>query len=365
MRPIRLPPIYCPLPHSRHPHTDLLLPRCLEWLERWGLFIDDRHRQRLAVSGIGELCGTIYPQGTDELVQVATDYMMWTFAYDDEVCDEGPESQDPRALIDTTSRLQRSLESVELPMDAQDRYGMALRDIRLRLQAHGLSCHATRFATVMRTYFMAEMWKSVSLQPSLNDYIIQRLFGGGGMTFPPFCYMVARIDISEDELASRPVVALTEMAATFATWDNDLFSFPKEMMRSRDKRGHNLVDVIRRTEGCSVEDAIVSAVCMRDRVQGLFMRLQEQLMTYGTPAISAYAERLSYYISGVLKWHLNNPRYVFLNGLDGDICVEGAELADRPLDESTEPLPIASIAWWWHHDPARSRRVTVAAGRGR
>ncbi|UUQ65916.1 terpene synthase [Pseudomonas fuscovaginae UPB0736] len=365
MRPIRLPPIYCPLPHSRHPHTDLLLPCCLEWLERWGLFIDDRHRQRLAVSGIGELCGTIYPQGTDELVQVATDYMMWTFAYDDEVCDEGPESHDSRALIDTTSRIQRSLESVELPMDEQDRYGMALRDIRLRLQAHGLSCHATRFATVMRTYFMAEMWKSVSLQPSLNDYIIQRLFGGGGMTFPPFCYMVARIDISEDELASRPVVALTEMAATFATWDNDLFSFPREMFLGRDQRGHNLVDIIRRSQGCSVEDAIVSAVRMRDRVQGLFMRLQEQLMTHGTPAISAYAERLSDYISGVLKWHLNNPRYVFLNGLDGDICVEGAELADRPLDESTEPLPIASIAWWWHHDPARSRRVTLAAGRGR
>ncbi|AMB85721.1 terpene synthase [Pseudomonas agarici] len=323
-------------------------------MERWKLFADDLQRRRLEVSGIGELCGMIYPEGSDELVQIGTDYMMWTFAYDDEVCDEGPESQDTRALIDTTSRIQRHLESPELPLDTQDRYGMALRDIRIRMQAHGLPLHASRFVSVMRTYFMAEMWKSVSLQPSLNDYIIQRLFGGGGMTFPPFCYVVPRIDISEGELASRPVMALTEMAATFATWDNDLFSFPKEMMRSRDKRGHNLIDVIRRTQGCSVEDAIMSAIRMRDRVQGLFMRLQEQLIEEGTPAIRRYVERLSYYISGVLKWHLNNPRYIFLNGLDGEICLEGGELADRPLDESIEPLPIAAIAWWWHYDPARA-----------
>ena len=67
---------------------------------------------------------------------------------------------------------------------------MALRDIRLRMMALGLTSEAARLTTVVRTYFMAEMWKAVSPSPTLSDYVTQRLMGGGGMTFPLFCYFV-------------------------------------------------------------------------------------------------------------------------------------------------------------------------------
>ncbi|WP_256349810.1 terpene synthase [Pseudomonas sp. B6002] len=325
---------------------------CLEWLAQWKLFPDTAQRDRLAVAGIGPLCGMIYPQGPLARLQVATDYMIWTFAYDDEICDEGPASGDPNALISATSRIQRMLESPEVAVDATDRYGLALRDIRRRMMALGSAREAARLTAVLRTYFMAEMWKAVAPRPTLSDYVTQRLMGGGGVTFPMFCYWVPNVSLSEKTLVDRRVMALTEIAAFFAVLDNDLFSFPKDSMRGQDKKGHNLVDAVSREYDCSPSDAIVTVVRMRERILGLYLRLQRSLRGQASVGLRRYLSGLDCYISGELQWHRMSPRYRYINAVDGACCLVGADVAEEPQDDSTEPLPIASIAWWWHYDPA-------------
>lgn len=352
MQPITVPAIYCPLPLRQHPATDAIEQPCLDWLRHWGLFVDEPQRQRLAVMGIGRLCGMIYPHGPQAALQIATDYMMWTFAFDDEICDEGPASEAPRLLIEACSRIQRIIESPEVAVDATDRYGMALRDILQRLAAQGQHTDAARLSALMRTYFMAEMWKAVSARPSLDDYVTQRLMGGGGVTFPFFCHAVPMLDLDERELADRRIVALTEMAATFAVWDNDIFSRPKEVLRRQNKKGHNLIEVIGRQYRCSAEDALVIAVRMRERVQRLYLRLHEHMLERVSPGMREYLLGLNAYISGVLQWHRITPRFRFINGVDGAVCMRGGEPAAEPSDDSLEPLPIASIAWWWQYDPA-------------
>ncbi len=352
MQPISIAPIYCPLPVRQHPATEEIEQPCLDWLEQWGLFVDPVQRDRLGAMEIGRLCGMIYPQGPQAMLQIATDYMMWTFAYDDEICDEGPASEDARLLIEASSRIQRILESPEVAVDPSDRYGMALRDIRRRLAEQGLEKEAARLSTLMRTYFMAEMWKAVSAQPSLNDYAIQRLMGGGGVTFPFFCYAVPMLDLDERALADRRIVALTEMAATFAVWDNDIFSQPKELLRRQNKKGHNLIEVIGRQYDCPPQEALLIAVRMRERVQGLYLRLHEAMLGQVSPAMREYLLGLNAYISGVLQWHRITPRFRYINGMGGAICMQGGEPAAEPFDTSTEPLSIPAIAWWWHYDPA-------------
>ncbi len=352
MQPISIPSIYCPLPVLQHPATDAIEQPCLDWLDQWGLFVDPVQRARLGAMGIGRLCGMIYPQGPQALLQIATNYMMWTFGYDDELCDEGPASEDARLLIEASSRIQRVLESTEVAVDPTDRYGMALRDIRLRLEEHGLEKEAARLSMLMRTYFMAEMWKAVSTQPSLNDYAIQRLMGGGGVTFPFFCYAVPKLDLAERELADRRIVALTEMAGTLAVWDNDIFSQPKELLRRQNKKGHNLIEVICRQYNCPAQEGLLIGVRMRERVQGLYLRLHEAMLGQVSPAMREYLLGLNAYISGVLQWHRITPRFRYINGVDGAICMQGGEPASEPLDTNTEPLPVPSIAWWWHYDTA-------------
>ncbi len=356
MKPITVPPIYCPLPVMQHPAIAAVEQPCREWLRRWGLFPSQVQRERLDAMGVGRLCGMIYPYGPQHTLQIATDYIMWAFAYDDELCDEGPASENPSLLIEASSRIQRILESPEVAIDPLDRYGMALLDIRRRLLAVGQEKQATRFTTLMRTYFMAEMWKSVSAQPSLSDYMPQRLMGGGGMTFPFFCHAVPQLDLDESELADRRIAALTEMAAMFALWDNDIFSWPKEVFRPQNKKGHNLIEVIGGEYRCSVEDALVIAVDMRERVQGLYLRLYEHMFSQVSPQMRQYLLGLNAYISGVLQWHRTTPRFRFINGVEGAECLLGGELACSPRPLGGEALPIASLAWWWQYDPAAKER---------
>ncbi|WP_238340622.1 terpene synthase family protein [Pseudomonas kairouanensis] len=298
----------------------------------------------------------IYPVGPQQTLQIATDYIMWAFAFDDELCDEGPASEDPGLLIEASCRIQRMLESPEKEVDPTDRYGKALLDIRRRLLAECQETQAARFGALMRTYFMAEMWKSVSAQPSLSDYMPQRLMGGGGMTFPFFCHAVPRLDLDEGELADRRIVALTEMAAMFALWDNDIFSWPKEVFRQQNKKGHNLIEVIGREYCCSVEDALVVAVDLRERTQGLYLRLHECMLGQVSPPMREYLLGLNAYISGVLQWHRTTPRFRFINGVDGAACLRGGEPASSPRPLGGDAPPIASIAWWWHYDPAAKER---------
>lgn len=352
MKAFRIPPIYCPLPLARHPALDKVEAGCIDYMRKWRLFWTDAQLQRLIATRCGEVVAMLYPFGGQTLLQVAADYMLWAFAYDDEYCDEGPASRDPAALIAGSSRMQRAMESAEVLFDPEDRYGMALRDLRLRVAEHGRPMHAERFVMMQRSYFMAEMWKAVAPKPMLNDYAIKRLYGGGGMSFTVFCYIVPQLDISEEELFSRPVIALTEMADTFTTWDNDIISYPKERARSQDKQ-HNLISVLCREYRCSDEESVVIAVRMRDRVQGLFSRLRDHLMQHGSPALRRYADYLGYYAKGSLDWHRSNPRYLYTNGISGELCMVGAEPADAPLDDSHDPLPISAIAWWWQYDPAR------------
>lgn len=354
MKPVSIPAIYCPIPIAQHPASAALEQPCLAWLDRWKLFCDQPQRERLAVAKIGPLCGMIYPRGPLETLQIATDYMIWTFAYDDEICDEGPGSDDAHALIVATSRIQRMVESPEFEVDSTDRYGMALRDIRLRMMALGLTSEAARLTTVLRTYFMAEMWKAVSPNPTLSDYVTQRLMGGGGMTFPLFCYFVPKVKIAERSLVDRRVMALTEMAAFFAVLDNDLFSFPKDLMRGQNKKGHNLIEVIGREYDCSPSDAINTAIRMRERILGLYLRLQHSLRQHASLGLKRYMDGLDSYISGELQWHRISPRYHCVNGVDGARCLVGGEPAPEPFDDSPEPLAIESIAWWWHYDPAQA-----------
>jgi hypothetical protein len=356
MKPITIAPIYCPLPVMQHPAIGAVERPCREWLRRWELFPSQAQRERLGAMGVGRLCEMIYPDGPQQTLQIATDYMMWTFAYDDELCDEGPASENPSLLIEASSRIQRILESPEAAVDPADRYGMALLDIRRRLLSECEEKQAARFSTLMRTYFMAEMWKAVAAQPSLNDYMPQRLMGGGGMTFPFFCHAVPQLDLDERELADRRIVALTEMAAMFAVWDNDIFSWPKEVFRSQNKKGHNLIEVIGREYRCSVEEALGIAVDMRERVQGLYLRLHEHMLDHVSAPMRRYLLGLNAYISGVLQWHRITPRFRFINGVDGPECLYGGEPATQPRSLGIEPLAIASIAWWWQYDPAAKER---------
>jgi len=352
---LTLPHIGCPLPYRIYPHSERLEARTRAWMDKWRLYSDEPHRQRLANIGCGRLAALMYPNAaTPEIAQIMSDYVLWAFSFDDEYCDEGPMSEQPALSITAMQQMQRAIESPEVPAYPQNRYAMALRDIRQRLDEHTTPLHVSRFIYTQRGYFMVEVGKLVNPQPTLSDCVLLRLCSGGGMVFPTFGHMSTLVNIRQSDIEDRRICALSEMAGMMIVWESDFFSYAKELVREPEDRQHNIVSLIRQQRGVSHTKALAEAFSLRDRTAGLYMRLRESMLAQASPEVAAYIESLDCYWRGGLEWIIKNPRYRYLNGVDGQAAYRGGALTETLPADRFKSVDIPSIAWWWHYDPKRS-----------
>ncbi|WP_143481899.1 MULTISPECIES: terpene synthase [Pseudomonas] len=354
MSTLTLPPIACPLPYRIYPYSERLEASTREWMDRWQLYSDEQHRQRLSKIGCGRLAALMYPSAaTPEIAQIMSDYVLWAFSFDDEYCDEGLMSQRPELSIAAMQQMQRAIESPEVPAFPENRYAMALRDIRRRLDRYTTALHVSRFVNTQRGYFMVEVGKLVNPRPNLSECVLLRLCSGGGMVFPTFGHMSTLVEISQSDVEDRRLCALSEMAGMMIVWESDFFSYAKELEREPEDRQHNIVSLIRQQHGVSHAQALAQAFSLRDRTAGLYLRLRASVLSQASPEVAAYIESLDCYWRGGLEWISENPRYRYLNGVDGAAAYQGGVLTETLPDDRFGTIDIPSIAWWWHYDPAR------------
>lgn len=355
--PLALPAFYSPFPLEVHPDHDEVDARTVEWMDEHGLYCDQNQRLRLARTGCGGLAAHMAASGPRDRLQILADFTTWAFAFDDEYCDEGPLRNLPGELADAVARMHRAIESPERPIDESDRYAMALRDIRRRLDEHATPDEAEGFVEWMRSYFLIEVQKagntSRGVRPNLSDYTVARMYSGGGMVFVRMPAVVAGIDVPP-VLTDRRVRALTEMTATITNWDTDFFSFPKERERTGD--GYNLIDAVITEYGCAEAEAITRAMAIRDRVMCLYLRLRAAVAADASRELARYLDTLDRYMRGVLEWIHHTNRYVHLDGLEGACPFEPGGMTDVPSDDSRSAPEIPAIAWWWEYDPEGRRR---------
>src|SRR5437868_6204870 len=140
MEPIVIPaPLPMPFPYLEHPRVDMEdTPNCpfeqatWDYNDRFELYDTPQQRERLRKHESARLAGFMYTTGSDELLQVGSDFCLWAFAFDDEYCDEGPLSDNPSGLTQKCWELQRALGSVEHPPNG-DKYALGLRSLRIRI----------------------------------------------------------------------------------------------------------------------------------------------------------------------------------------------------------------------------------------
>jgi hypothetical protein len=355
MTTLTLPQIRCPFPYQIYPNSEKLEAGTMEWVDKWKLYSDEPHRQRLASIDVGRLAALMYPNAKSaELAQIMSDYTIWAFSFDDEYCDEGSMSENPPLSITAMLQMQRAIESPEVVAYPENRYAMALRDIRLRLDEHTTPLHVSRFVNTQRAYFMCEVGKLVNPQPTLSDSVLLRIGSGGGTVFPALGHMSTLVDIKQSNLEDRRMCALGEMAALLIVWESDFYSCGKELARDPEDRLHNIVSLIRHQDDITHEQALAKAFSWRDKTAGLYMRLREAVLAQASPAVVAYIDSLDCYWRGGLEWIRENPRYRYLNGIDGQVAYSGGALAETLPDDRWGVVDIPSISWWWHYDPDHS-----------
>ncbi|AOJ04495.1 hypothetical protein WS70_22005 [Burkholderia mayonis] len=298
-----------------------------------------------------KLGALFYPVGSDELLQVGVDFVVWGFTLDDEYCDEGPISRDPTVLIKKLTEIQHACDTPECSM-SDDRYVLAMQDLRRRIDRYSNPVHAGRFVDAIRTYMIGEMWKAVNPRPSLNDYVLMRLYGGGAWAYPVLAHIIAGIDISQEEYEDRRVHALAQIIGTICALDTDPFSYVKERSRSGEKE-HDVITVIQRQFNYSFEQAIDHYLEMRAQALSLFLRLRDDVYATASPAVRAYIESQVLYYAGGEHWTQSTYRYS-PSGLDiSDEFVRGG-FVNAPVQERFESWGLPSMEWWWEYDPART-----------
>lgn len=328
------------------------------YADRFELYPNEEQRQRLANIHCAWLASMMYPVGNDELLQIGVDFCMWAFAYDDEYCDEGPISRDPAKFIQASAEIWRQFESPESRLST-DRYALAGRDLRIRLDKYAKPEQTARFVESMRIYMMSEMWKAINPAPSLNDYVSMRVTGGGAWSFPVLGHIIANVDVSQHEFEDRRVRALFEMLAHLMAWETEPHAYLKELTRGSNYKEHNLIRVLIRERQYSFDDAIAEYLEMRQRLLGLFIRLRAEVEKTASEGVKKFIESVTRYYVGATLWSQNTRRYKSMSGNTDEGAFEGGKLTlpEAPqFFDNKKAIDIDALKWWWTYDPANLKK---------
>lgn len=348
---MKLPHIDCPFPSAIHADAEQADRRSVAWMRAHGLCANEQERMRLERTGCGKLAARIVPHAGKDALQIVSDFFIWNVSFDDEYCDEGPLGTQPGELAQVLSRMLRAIDTPQAPSFTDDRYAVAMHDIRRRLERYATAAQLQQWVETMRGWFLAEVWKAGNIAarrtPSLEDYAVLRLYSGGALAFPVLAAIAERYEPAPGWQHSGPVRALTEMAATLCTWISDMVSYEKEL--HREVGGHNLICVVQHEYGCTTPAALEIAVAMYHEIMALFLRMYEHARraSHGTLGAQEYLRSLGYLVRASLDWCGNSERYA---APEADATPPGSE-GLSVCGAMVHPASLGTIAWWWRHDP--------------
>ncbi|WP_327257002.1 terpene synthase family protein [Streptomyces sp. NBC_01244] len=356
---------------GRGPGSDLVQgaddydARSAEFMSRFGLGGGTARSTRLT-AGLNGIAVRIAPYADPFAAQLLSDLAVWVFAFDD-LCDEDLPHLTPTGMLTMVARLQRTIEAPEVPLDG-DPFGLALRDIRLRVDAIATPVQVRRWVDAMRGYFLAEARIGADTTAprgpeDVSDYLLTRLHSGAALAVPVLLDAVGAA-LPAPSWEDRRIRALTEMAAGIVVVDSDIHSFAKESERG--SRSGNLIALLEGPQGpgsgsgsgsgpgSRPGQGLQAASALRDSMMSRFLHLGRQTaMAPADPRIAHFLDALTQYVHGVRDWCGATSRYHPEQPDDTRNQSRGAGTGVRPPDgTSLAPPPIASIAWWWAVDGA-------------
>ncbi|MET9291053.1 glutamate dehydrogenase [Streptomyces sp. NPDC003077] len=356
--PLRVvvPPRFCPLPTAVHPDADELNARAATWLNGYGLCRRGAQRVRMTGNDCGGFYGRIMPRAPADRLQLAVDWCVLMFAFDDLHCDEGPASARGGAFTDVAARIVRTLEAPGAALGpAGEPFLAAVDDLAARCRAAGTPVQVRRVVEGHRAWFLGVAWefgcRLRNRTPSLNDYAHLRQHTAAGTATTGWMEIIDGAEIPGAALDAPAVRALSELAVTTAAFDDDLFSYGKERwLAARDPRPSrcrlNLVDILAAENGLGLEAALAAAVELCDRLTLRFVRLRDQVLPRAGEPLRRHLDHLSHLIRGNLEWGLHAGRYTNPDGRHpGAVHTTGSFTSAAPRTDVPPPIP--SIAWWW------------------
>jgi Terpene synthase family 2, C-terminal metal binding len=344
--PLPVPSLWCPFPEFINQQWQEINAKSVAWMHSFGLARNEQQFQRLAATESGALAGrTTDADIASSSLQAYADMLIWLFAVDDTYCDEGIYRSRPDQMSLFAAQLIRVAQTGGAPRAEQVPAVAALRDLRLRLEDLATPVQISRWVSALSQYLWYQAWEAsyrvCGRLPTVDDYLVARITNGA---VPP-CVMSLDIAcgfaVPAAEMEHPVIRALTEMCCAVVSYDNDIISYWKEMLRCGDHL--NLIDVIAAEEGCTVYQALPMGVAIRDRVFQRYLTVRDHLCREFGPLTRRYVGLLDRWIRGNLDWSMQTARYV---NPDKPANLPRLVAAQQATSEP-EPLPYPGVRWWW------------------
>ncbi|MGW5869029.1 terpene synthase family protein [Streptomyces sp. NPDC055239] len=312
----------------------------MEWSARFEIPRNPERREKIAGWRMGQAVACCAPQVTNEGLFLLSDTALWLTCLGDEIDDD--RDTDPAHLPALMYRIYQALSPFPRITDDEAPYLAALVDLRARMEES--APHVVRLweQTVGASLFawMAEaLHQAQRTQPGLADYISLRT--ATGALAPMMAATAAVCRVPTAELDRPAVIALTDMASTITSWDNDLYSYGKEHIGPT-YGGFNLLDVLAQEGGHAPADVVGEAIALRDRCLARFLSLRDYIAQTASPALDCYLTNLSSMIRGQFDWMLTSGRNALSGNEPDDV------FAATPCCDDLRPVRVPTLAWWWH-----------------
>lgn len=294
-----------------HPEAEALARRALAWAGERGLLPDDGATTAAKVRSYSLLAARCYPQAPFERLAAISDYYSWLFFFDD-ACENlslaGAADDEVRTfLLDAYGALSGRAG------DSSSRFAASLDDIWRRI---GPLCPPTwhdRFERHVTNYIDGCVWEAQNRRlqraPSRAVFQSMRMFTSTMYEFWDLIEYAGDFCLP-DEVVGHPVLAELQRAANaVASFANDLFSFHKEMQNGD---MHNLVVVVQREEGLSLEAAFARAAALHDAQAQHYRELERLVPSFGEAIdhnVARYLEGMRIWMRANHDWSLATPRY--------------------------------------------------------
>lgn len=311
---LAIPELYCPFPAALSKYAEAAERDAEQWAGRIGLG-GGADRLNLAGNAVGHLSGYVHPWASSEDVAIGARWVTWLFAYDDALVERvRQDSQvDMRAIGSLQSRVLAAASGRSNAVDDQPLLA-AIRDIRSVLLRRHPHWEPGQFVSDLTDFLHSNRWEIAnSLRgspPRLGGYLHMRRHTS---SYYP-CYRIsgalADIRLPAEVRGHVAVRQLEIMANNYGSWLNDLYSFESEHAEGT---VHNLVQVLRREYGGSVQDAVDRAAEMcRTEIES-YVEMKSRLAEIGLDADGELGRYLRHvlepWMRGILDWHKMTPRY--------------------------------------------------------
>ncbi|KAH8934821.1 hypothetical protein BDL97_18G104500 [Sphagnum fallax] len=350
-----------PFPYKLNPKVEEANKAALIWFaHHFGSSMSHDNFQNICLENPHYLAGAIYPEAPISRLEFAIEFVIWLFVVDDEsllqrsTLDELVQFQqeiqgvimstfpqdkslqdnlqkclnDERAQVLNKDFFENVLAQVTtkplLETDSDDHRSLSpvassFRDLWIRATSRMSKEWTLRFAKILQRDVFANFLESQNLRhdinPSLSSYIPERRKSGLMESYIVLIEFLQDVSLPNTIYYSAPMQRLREATVDAVCWNNDIWSFPKELVAGEVA---NLVFLISKEEGCSYNKAaeIVTQMlvdkCKEMQLAALelkeYCKIHEATTTQMV-AIDHYISCCNHWVSGSHVFHSQSARF--------------------------------------------------------